>query len=164
MKRIRTALFVVLLGGACIAASALGANSRIVLGRAIGGIAVGDERATIELRHGPGTVLSSVPNPALPPNRNWVIQVVRYPAAAVSVRFPTAEASITADRLTTRVARYRTVKGIGVGSTRATLRQRHRNAVCSPTICRIGVKAKGRTITRFHLRAGAVWKVEIVLL
>ncbi len=160
----RSTVAVTLLAGLCLAAPAFGANNRIVLGRSIGALAIGDERATIELRHGPGVVLSSVPNPALPQNPNWVIQVVRFPRVAVNARFPTAEASITTDRLTTRAVRYRTSKGIGVGSTRASLVVRHPAAVCSPTICRIGVKAPGRTITRFHIRAGVVWKVEIVLL
>ena len=153
-----------LLAGLCVAGPAVGANNRIVLGRSIGPLAIGDERATVELRHGPGVVLSSVPNPDFPPNPNWVIQVVRFPSLAVNARFPTAEASITADRLTTRAARYRTSKGIGVGSTKTLLVAKHPAVVCSPTICRIGVKAAGRTITRFHLRAGVVWKVEIVLL
>lgn len=160
----RSTVAVALLAGLCLAAPALGANNRIVLGRSIGALAIGDERATIELRHGPGVVLSSVPNPDLPQNPNWVIQVVRFPRVAVNARFPTAEASITADRLTTRAIRYRTSKGIGVGSTRASLVVRHPAAVCSATICRIGVKAPGRTITRFHVRTGLVWKVEIVLL
>jgi hypothetical protein len=162
VKRSNIAI-VTLLAGACVASPALGANNRIVLGRSIGALAIGDERATVELRQGPGVVLSSVPNPDFPPNPNWVIQVVRFPSVAVNARFPTAEASITADRLTTRAARYRTSKGIGVGSTKSILVMKHPAAVCSPTICRIGVKAAGRTITRFHVRAGAVWKVEIVV-
>ncbi len=163
MKRLGI-ITVAMLAGAAITAPAIGANNRIVLGRSIGALAIGDERATIELRHGPGVVLSSVPNPDFPPNPNWVIQVVRFPRVAVNARFPTAEASITSDRLTTRAVRYRTSKGIGVGSTRASLVAKHPAAVCSALICRIGVKAAGRTITRFHIRAGAVWKVEVVLL
>lgn len=163
MKR-SSIVIAALLAGACATGPAVGANNRIVLGRSIGPVAIGDERATVELRHGPGVVLSSVPNPDFPPNPNWVIQVVRFPSVAVNARFPTAEASITADRLTTRAVRYRTTKGIGVGSTKALLIAKHPAAACSATICRIGVKAAGRTITRFHIRAGVVWKVEIVLL
>jgi hypothetical protein len=41
-----------------------------VIGRAIGPIAIGDERASIAVRHGDGVVASRTPNPANPGNRN----------------------------------------------------------------------------------------------
>jgi hypothetical protein len=156
-----------LLAGACLAAALAAAAAsaappgRIAPGRAIGPIAIGDERASIAVRHGDGVVARRTPNPMAPGNRNLDRVVVRYPALSLVARFPTDEASSGVDRLVTRSRGYRTGAGIGVGSGRAALRRAHPAAVCSATICRLGRKRPGRVITRFHLD-GRVVRVELL--
>jgi hypothetical protein len=138
-----------------------GAGGRIVPGRSIGPIAIGDERATIAVRHGDGIVARRTPSPDAPGNRNLDRVVVRYPSLSLVATFPTDEASSGAIRLVTRSPGYRTRAGARVGSTRAALVAAHPRAVCSATICRLGRKRPGRVITRFHM-AGRVVRIELL--
>jgi hypothetical protein len=153
----RLPLLVLVLAG--LAVPALAAGDRVVPGRAIGPIAVGDERATIAARPGgDGRVIARSPNPEVPGNRNLDRVVVAYPSLALTARFPTDEASTTATVVATRSARYRTGAGIGVGSTRAALRRAHPAAACAGAVCRLRRPAG---LTRFHLAAGRVTRIAV---
>lgn len=158
----------VLAGLAALLAStpALAAGDRIVPGRSIGAIAIGDERATIAARRGDrdGIVIARTPkdDPVLKRIRALDTVLVSYPELALVARFSTDEASTRANRVTTRSPRYRTAKGAGVGSRRTALRRRHPAAVCSATICRVGPRIPGRVITRFILAGDVVTRVQIV--
>ena len=161
MTRSARALALALAGAALagLAAPALAAQARIVPGRSIGQIAVGDERATIALRlGGDGVVIARTPNPQAPGNRNLDRVTVAYPARALTVRFPTDEASTGAGTVATRSARYRTAAGgIGVGSTRRALR-RALSPACIGNVCRLFA---GGGLTRFHLAGGRIVRVAV---
>lgn len=141
--------------------AAAGGGGVIVPGRAIGPIAIGDERASIAVRHGNGVVASRTPNPANPGNRNLDRVSVRYPALSLVVGFPTDEASSGADRLATRSDGYRTRRDVGVGSTRAAVRRAHPAAVCDASACRIGRALPGRVVTRLLFGGGRVVRVDL---
>lgn len=144
-----------------LAIPATAAGDSIVPGRAIGPIALGDERAAIAARFGDGEVARRFPDPRAPRNRNLDTVVVRYPALSLVARFPTDEASSGVTRLSTRNPRYRTAGGAGVGSARSAVRAAHPAAVCTRLVCVVGSVAAGRAVTRFQM-APRVVRVEVL--
>lgn len=146
-----------------LAAPALAAGDRIVHGRSIGAIAVGDERATIGLRlGGDGVVIARSPDPRDPGNRNLDRVTVAYPARSLTVRFPTDEASSGALSVSTRSRRYRTAAGVGVGSPRSAVLASFPNVVCTPRACRVGPRPSDRRATRFTMSAGRAVRVAVL--
>ena len=156
VRALATALAVTAVAGAASAAT-----NRIAPGRAIGSIALGDERATIAARlGGDGLVIARTPDPAHPGNRNLDRVLVAYPSLSITARFPTDEASTGATVVATRSARYRTAAGVGVGATRAALLNAHPAVKCTGNACRLGPGA-GRKVTRFTLANGRVARVAV---
>ena len=142
---------------------ALGAGDRIVHGRSIGVISVGEERATIgDELGGDGVVIARTPNPQEPRNRNLDAVTVAYPSLALAVRFPTDEASSGALSVATRSVRYRTAGGVGVGSPRARILAAFPRAVCTASRCQVGPRAGDVRITRFSLSGGRAVRVAVV--
>jgi hypothetical protein len=138
-------------------------GDRIVPGRSIGPIAVDDERGTVVSRGlGVGVVIARTPNPQAPGNRNFDAVTVAYPRLALVVRFGTDEASAGALRVSTRSGRYRTAGGLGVGSTRGAVLALHPRAVCGRALCRVGPRAGGRRVTRYHLAGRRVVRVDVL--
>lgn len=146
-----------------LAVPALGAGDRIVHGRSIGVISVNEERATIgDKLGGDGVVIARTPNPQEPGNSNFDAVTVAYPSLALTVRFPTDEASSGALSVATRSARYRTAGGVGVGSRRARILAAFPRAVCTASRCQVGPRTGDVRITRFSLSAGRVVRVTVL--
>jgi hypothetical protein len=142
---------------------ALAAGDRIVHGRSIGVIAVGEERATIGAAlGGDGVVIARTPDPQAPGNRNFDAVTVAYPALALTVRFPTDEASSGALSVSTRSTRYRTAGGVGVGSPRARILAAFPRALCTVARCQVGPRAGDVRITRFSLSGGRAARVTVL--
>ena len=136
------------------------ADNRIVPGVRIGAVGLGDERAALETRTGvaPGVVVRTYPTeiPSL------MGEIVRFSAAAITADFGTSEASTSTERFTTVATRYRTSRGIGVGSRLAALRRAYRRAACDADSCQlVRVTPTAVSVTRFALKGGRVKRVTL---
>jgi hypothetical protein len=88
--------------------------------------------------------------------------VVRYPRFGVEIVFPTNEASAGAHRIRSASRRYRTPRGIGVGSTRSQVMRAYPGARCSPDACSLTHRRVGfRVETRFVLARARVARVTL---
>lgn len=146
-----------------LAAPALGAGDRIVHGRSIGIISLGQERATIGgILGGDGVVIARTPDPRAPGTRNLDAVTVAYPSLALIVRFPTDEASSGALSVATRSARYRTAGGVGVGSSRARILAAFPRATCTVSRCQVGPGAGDVRITRFSMSGGRAVRITVL--
>ena len=161
MRSINASLLAAALAAGVLAGPAVGGERRIVHGRSIGPIAIGDERAAIAARVGDGVVIARRPSARAPRNRNLDAVTVAYPRLALVVRFTTDEASAGASLISTRAVRYRTIGGLGVGTTRAMVLAAYPRAACGPTLCRVGPAVGDRRITRFSI-AALVQRVDVL--
>lgn len=161
----RTALLASLAALACAAAAlastAAAHSGRIVMGRSIAPVAIGDERAVVEGLIGPGRIIARTPDPGRPANRNLDRVTVAYGRVGLVVRFGTDEASSTARLISTRAPGYRTAGGVGVGVTTGVVLSRFPRALCGAADCTIA-RANAPGLTRLDLRAGRVVRVVIL--
>ena len=145
-------------------AAAAASTTLIVPGSSIGRVAIGDERAVVEGRVGPGHVVATYPGPtpSLPG------QVVSFASAGLVAAFGTPEASAQADLVATRSPRYRTATGIGVGSPIAAVRAAYPGLACAHRVCGLlRISATGEVrVTRLAFSAArkvvkvAVYRVD----
>jgi hypothetical protein len=148
---------------ATLAAPAAGnpvpARTAILPGTALGPVAIGDERVPIENAIGPGKVIRRFRTPGVPVPG----EVVRYPRFGIEVLYLTGEASAGAHRIRSTSPRYRTPRGIGVGSPRAAIVRAHPAARCGATACILVHRRTGFTVeTRFALSGGLVIRVRLL--
>ena len=142
-------------------------STRIILGHSIGPIAISDEVASIGRVQGPYRYIQRIPSadPALATNHNLDTVVIEWTRPAILTRHETDEASAPAVRVSTTAPRYRTAQGMGAGVTRSALRATYPGAVCFPTLCRVGVRRAGRSVTRFYaVPGGRVTRVQILII
>jgi hypothetical protein len=116
------------LAAACLAgaAQAVTITRTIVLDRSIAGVSLGETRASIERRIGPGSLVSSRTDTAtVPPGQ---VQRLAYDAAGLYVTYAsigTKPSSLAAGRavvLETTWTSFRTVQGVHVGSSLAAVK------------------------------------------
>jgi hypothetical protein len=162
MRSVAITAVVLLVAGVGAAHAAPSGRTLIVPGRSLGPIALDDERAPVEDLLGPGTVIDRRPNRDIP---SLSTEVVAYPRFGLEVTFPTQEASTGAARIRTTWARYRTARGIGVGSSRRQVRAAYPGVRCRPTVCALSRRAGSSTVeTRFVMPRGLVTRMTLIRL
>lgn len=130
------------------------AAGTIVIGKGIGGVALGMSQAQVRARLGPPARVERGRNDFGP------YVVLHYPT--LTVRF---QAVRGASSVSTTSPRERTPSGVGVGSTRAELRAKVPGIRCQRELgvdhCWVGRFQPGRVVTDFLLRKDRVSRVTI---
>ena len=129
---------------ACAAAAGAQAATitrAIVLDRSIAGVALGETRSSIELRTGPGSLVSARTD------SSGHVERIAYDAAGLYVTYVSAGTLATrpagrAVVLETTWTSFRTQQGVHVGSTLAAVRAIH-GVRCYGTVCQHGYMAHG---------------------
>jgi hypothetical protein len=121
---------------------------------AIGPVRLGERRASVERALGPGHV-SARPHTEL---GNFV--VVRYRRAGLTVTFAAGKPSPVTS-ISTIATRFRTPRGIGVGSPLRALHHRYPSVACAGAVCTLGKLLPGHAVTSFYVRRRHVVRVAV---
>jgi hypothetical protein len=123
---------------------------RLIPQVSIRGVVLGMTPAEVEAKLGRPDATHKGRQPAIGPTMTLTFGLV-------TVRFSGLRASAQAVTITTTSRRERTARGVGVGSTEATVRERVAGARCLVEYgyrhCVVGVEKKGQIVTDFSLGA-----------
>jgi hypothetical protein len=121
---------------------------------AIGPVRLGEHRSSVERALGPGRVV------ARPHTELGRFVVVRYTRAGLTVTYRAGGAS-PATSISTVAPRFRTPRGIGVGSPVRALRHRYPAVHCAGVVCTLGRLVPGHAVTSFYVRRRHVVRVAV---
>jgi hypothetical protein len=136
-----------------------GASAVIVPQKGMRGIELGMDVAEVRAAAGSPSRFRTVRHPIIGPVREW-----RYGLTRVTFNATRADAEVISMTTTSRTER--TAEGVGVGSTRDTVRRKVRGARCLVEFtydhCFVGAFRPGRIVTDFAIdRRGRVARVTV---
>jgi hypothetical protein len=121
---------------------------------AIGPVRLGEHRASVARALGPGKVV------ARPTSELGSFIVVRYARAGLTVTFARG-GDAPATSISTVSGRFRTPRGIGVGSPVRALQHRYPAVECKAVVCTLGRLVPGHAVTSFYVRRRHVVRVAV---
>lgn len=129
------------------------ADARVVIGKSIAGVSLGDTVSDVKATLGEPRSDEEVPDEI-----RGTVRVLDYGATELVVS--PGEGTVTSIDTTSRGQRL--ANGVGVGSTRKTLRRKVRRVTCSGRICSIGSFTPGSVVTTFRISsAGKIASIGI---